>query len=286
MNPFSQSLKLSLAVHAAVCGMLCITPLFNGCLSSKAEDTPMFDLVLGDGFFEPQEEEPVVENVVADPPPLPQAEPELPPPPPPPKEVLKEPEPIVNDEADKLIEKKEPEKKPDPKPEVKPDPKPVEKKPIKVSEKVVTRQVTPPPTPKPPVEKPKTPSFADTRTPVDPKAVPGAKSIGTPTPGNPTLTATENQRIIAAISNAMKIEWDKETISPLEMAGNPPPIVEITIAPNGRVTDAKITTSSGSKLYDEAALRAARRGTIPEVTLAFLKEKNNKVQVRFKFSNT
>ena len=114
----------------------------------------------------------------------------------------------------------------------------------------------------------------------------GAKNPGAPSQGNPTLTATENQRIIAAISKALKIEWDKETIPQLEMAGNPPPVVEITIAPNGRVTDAKIATPSGSKLYDEAALRAAHRANIPEVTLPFLKENKNKVLVRFKFQNT
>ena len=275
---FSNSFKFSLAAHASILGAALVFTFLQGWLSTKSQDVPMFDLIQGEAFDNPA---PTTDTPVDNTPP----QPEAPPPPPPPPIPLPPPPPIPDPEADNLIDKAQkppkvepkPEvKKPEPKPEVKkPEPKPEPKKDITQNAKPMTREEW---------EKKnnKTPSFAD-RTPVDPKAISGALNVGTPTQGNPKLTATENQAINAAIQNAMRKEWEKEAnVSALE--GNQWPIVEITLAANGRVTDAKITTSSGSKIYDDAALRAARRANIPEVTPAFLGEMKNKVQVRFKFN--
>jgi len=279
MTPF----KISITSHVIIILLTLVFSFFQGCVWSKPpSDVPMFELLSLDANDEIEESDVIEEIVVVEIPP--------PPLPPPLPEKLPEPPPIVIPEADAIIKdevKETPPPPQPPKPEEpkKEEPKP-EKKPIQVSNVRVTRDTQKKPVEKP-VEKPaektpakpaeKTKSFADTHTAVDSKSI----NVGTPTPGNPNLKATERDRINNAIREALIVEWKKESVSALE--GSRPAVLELTLNAAGRVTEAKVTTSSGSKIFDDAAVRAARRTTIKEVTPAYLREAKNKVIVPFNF---
>ncbi len=271
--------QLSLVGHVTICVVALLVAFLHGCISAdKKPDVPMFTLIAIDTPADEPEvkDEPIVKE---DPPP---------PPPPPEPPPLPPPKTIVDDDVDALIKDKQKDPPKIDKPPVKeppkidppkPDPpKPDPPKPtIKVSNKRVTRTNT---QPQPP-PKPKEPSFDTTHRRMTDEEMKNAIAGSITTQGNPQLSSNEKNRIIGFIASALKNEWVKESVGALE--GTRPALVEITLDAKGRVTDAKIITSSGSPLYDEAAKRAALRTRIPEVTPAFLKEANNKIRVPFDF---
>ena len=275
---FSKAFRFSLAAHVSIFGTVFVLSFLHGCITKKPQDIPMFDLISGDAFASA---EAVVEDIAPTPEPQ---QPPVPPPPPLPPPPLPPPPPIVDDEADALIQKPDPPKPEPPKPEPPkpppPKPEPPPKKPIVPSTTRVTRDV---PTPAPTNTKP--PSFADTRTPVDPNAIRGAINVGTPTQGNAKLAATETQRINNAIREALKNEWGKEKEKVGALEGSQPPRLEITFAADGRVTAANVTTSSGSKIFDDAAKRSALRVRVPTDTAwsTYLRENKNKAIIIFNF---
>jgi len=272
---FSNAFRFSFVAHIGIVGVVVVLSFFQGCFTTSAKDVPMFDLIQGDGII--FEEADVGETTPEPPTP----EPPPPPPPPEPPKPLKDPDPIVDPEADALIEqsKKDPPKPEPPKPDP-PKPPPPKPEPPK------------PPTPRPPIDTSKARpvtrpvaenSFEKTHTRIDPDAISGALNVGTPTPGNPKLSATETQRINNAIREALKREWEKETVGALE--GSQRPVLEITFANDGRVTAANVITSSGSKIFDDAAKRSALRVRVSTGTAwtNYLRENKNKAIIIFDF---
>jgi len=216
-------------------------------------------------FFKEEEPEPlhVFEMVSSPGPPAPETPLETPAEAPVPKLPDLQPTPEVNLREVEIVE---PEPEPEPVPEVTPEPEPVpevesEPEPRQVSADDFFRQhgpAQPREQPRPrPREIPR-PRIDAPR--LDPSSITRAlDSIVVEAPGTSGSRSANDQRAlydyIARLRAQIEARWERPSTSGDDELSV---IIRLEVAPNGRITGARILQSSGNALFDQSALRASR----------------------------
>ncbi len=257
---------LSVIIHVAICGLIVYTA-FRSCPFKQSGET----VENQPGNNDLPEEVTLLSTEPNPPQPAPsQPEPRPPQPEPePPRPVLPDPEP---EPIPQPSTKTEPPKPPAPKP-------PAPKTPVQIGPRVVRKQ----PGAQPTGATNKPPSQEQIE-----KQIIGAiqnqpKPTGNPPGDTPPLPQAVIDTNISLIRKALYNAWNQP---PREAAGHSPAEIVFSIGPGGRILNPKITTSSGSTVFDQSVLDAARRvGSIPGLSAEFIKQKGQNLVIEFRLSD-